>query len=104
MIFFKADGRLENKLFQYAFLQTIRRNNENIVVFGFDELKNVFDNLDCIVIYKPKNRYLRALVIRFFSKILISFLNILSFCRIISSVEVKHDIVFGKYLREITEY
>lgn len=104
MIFFIANGRLGNQIFQYAFLQTIRRGQEKIVVIGFDELKYVFEGLDCLVIPKPNNRYLKALFNRLCFKIFIPFLNILSSCKIISSVEVKRDIVFGKYLREVTEY
>jgi hypothetical protein len=48
MIFFWADGRLGNQLFQYAFLQTIRRGKEWIIVTGFDELKTVFDAVNVI--------------------------------------------------------
>jgi len=41
MIFFKAQGRLGNQIFQYAFLQSKKRKREKIFSVGFDELLDV---------------------------------------------------------------
>ena len=63
MIFFFADGRLGNQIFQYAFLKSIQKNNEKIIVSGFEELKEVFEINDLVNINK-KNKYLRFLLYR----------------------------------------
>ena len=43
MIIFLADVRLGKQIFQYFFLKTIRKNNEKIIVYGFEDLKEVFE-------------------------------------------------------------
>lgn len=46
MIVFIESGRLGNQLFQYAALRTLCREDEKLVLFGFDALRNAFDNPD----------------------------------------------------------
>lgn len=43
MIIFIGDGRLGNQLFQYAFLNTIAKKNEKIVVVNMEQLIEIFD-------------------------------------------------------------
>jgi hypothetical protein len=43
MIIFFADGRLGNQIFQYAFLNTIAKENELIVSTDMKQLSNTFD-------------------------------------------------------------
>lgn len=104
MILFIAEGRLGNQLFQYAFLQTIRRGNEKIFVYGFDELVEVFDNVECVVLKRPRNRLLRGILNRFIYKLVRPLLNTISSVKLFDSIEVEYDYVLGKYRREKTSF
>jgi len=97
MILFLADGRLGNQLFQYAFLKTIQKNNEKIMVSGFEELNDVFE-IEGIVNINKKNRILKF----FLYKLINPILNFLSNINALSSVAVNHENVLGEYRREST--
>lgn len=97
MIIFIANGRLGNQIFQYQFLKTVQKNNEALVVSGFTDLQNVFEINDIINLDK-KNRWLRAFSLRVLQRIFI----FLSNKKLISSIEVKHKQIFGKYFTEST--
>lgn len=100
MILFFADGRLGNQIFQYAFLNTIaKKNDEQIIVSGFEELKEVFEINDIINLNK-KNRWLRV----FLHRICKPIFCFLSNKKIISSISVNHEHVMEKYRREMTTY
>jgi len=99
MIFFISEGRFGNQIFQYMFLKSIQEKDEKIVIFGFDELKQVFD-VDDIIHIKSKNRYIRYLVY----KVLKPMINFLADKKLITSIAVNHEIVFDKYQRETTTY
>lgn len=43
MIFMVEEGSLGNQLFQYLALERARKDNEKIILFGFDQLKATFD-------------------------------------------------------------
>ena len=43
MIFFLADGRLGNQLFQYSFLNTIAKENEKILTINMEQFIDKFD-------------------------------------------------------------
>ena len=43
MIFFLADGRLGNQIFQFAFLKTIAKKNETIFCVNMKKLFETFD-------------------------------------------------------------
>ena len=43
MLIFFADGRLGNQIFQYAFLKTIAKKNETLIICNFDSIIDVFD-------------------------------------------------------------
>ena len=99
MILFLADGRLGNQLFQYAFVKTIQKNNETIIVSGFEDLLEVFEVNDFIV-WNKKNKWKR----RFLFRIVKPVLCFLSSTYIISSIQVNKEKVLDKYRRESTEY
>ena len=99
MKIFLADGRLGNQIFQYAFLKTIQKNNEKIIVSGFEDLKEVFEIDDFININK-NNRLLRFILFRICGPIL----YFLSDKKIISSIVIKHESISNNYSRESTTY
>lgn len=70
MIIFVADGRLGNQLFQYAFLNTIAKNNEKIICLNMNELVNGFeiDNKNFININVDK--YILLIIRKFLLPIL----------------------------------
>ena len=88
MIFFIADGRLGNQIFQYAFLRTIGNN---------DEILEVFDGVEVLNINR-KLRVLRGLVYRIIKPIV----HFLGKVRLITLIKVNHEIVLEKYIRETT--
>ncbi len=98
MIFFEASGRLGNQIFQYAFLKSLRENNEKIIVRDFFEFKEVFDNKDVINL-NTKVWYIR----KFVKKILSPLVKKLADKNIISRVSVCHENIDG-FPRESTEY
>ena len=99
MIIFLADGRLGNQIFQYTFLKTIQKNNEKIIVSGFEELKEVFEINDIVYLNK-KNKWLRT----FLNRIIKPILYYLSQIKIISSIAINHETILEKYRREITTF
>lgn len=99
MIIFFSEGRLGNQLFQYAFLKTIQKENERIVVFGFDEFLNVFDVFDDTLVNIPKKKY----ITRAYYKIIRPILYKTADLKIISKIQVKYE-YFGQYRRESTEF
>jgi len=99
MIFFISEGRFGNQIFQYMFLKSIQESNEKIIVFGFDELKQVFD-VDDFIDINSKNRYIRYLVYQ----IIKPFLNLLANKKVITSISVNNERVLDKYRRETTNY
>lgn len=99
MMIFLADGRLGNQIFQYVFLKTIQKNNERIVVSGMEDLKKVFE-IDNIINFNKKNRWIRAFLFRVCKPIL----YFLSDKRIISSISVNREKILDKYTRETTSF
>ena len=99
MIIFLAEGRLGNQIFQYVFLKTIQKNDEKIIVSGFEDLKEVFE-IDDIVFLNKKNRWIRAFLFRVCKPIF----YFLADKNIISSISVNHEKVLEKYRRESTTF
>jgi len=99
MIIFLADGRFGNQLFQYMFLKSVKKENEKIIVSGFDDLVEVFEVNDIINIRK-KNKYVRFLMYKILQKLL----NYLSNKNFISSIEIKRQIILHKYTRETIQW
>jgi hypothetical protein len=101
LIIFLASGRLGNQIFQYVFLKTIQKNNEKIVIVGFDDLLKIFDLNDDILINIPKNNiWIRRITYKCIKPILCKF----SILKIINSINVKHEKILNNYRRETTEY
>lgn len=99
MLLFSAEGRLGNQIFQYAFLKKIRKNNEKIIISGFEELLEVFD-IDDIINLNKKNRWIRILL----SKLIEPMLIFLSKREIISSISISYEKILDIYQRENTTY
>ena len=99
MIIFLADGRLGNQIFQYVFLKTIQKNDEKIVVSGFEDLLEVFE-IDDVVKLNKKNRWIRDFLFRICKPIL----TFLSDKKVISSIMVNHQEVLKNYRRESTTH
>lgn len=98
MIIFFSEGRFGNQIFQYAFLKTIQQHNEKIIVFGFREIKNVFENVEVI------NLSCKDRIIKYVLKPILRFL-----CRInlISSISVTFEninVMGHNYNRETTSF
>jgi hypothetical protein len=102
MKIFLAEGRLGNQLFQYAFLKTIAKKNELIIVFGFQELKQTFNLAKSNFIIINNKNIITKITIKFILK---PVFNLLSKLRIISSLSVIHEkILDNKYRRETTDF
>ncbi|MCX7999565.1 MAG: alpha-1,2-fucosyltransferase, partial [Leptospiraceae bacterium] len=104
MIFFIASGRLGNQLFQYAFLQTIKKEREKIVVYGFDELLEVFDGLQDIFPVRAKSKISKFLLYQFIKRFVKPFIYFLVDIKVISSLQVDYEYLLEKYRREKTSY
>jgi hypothetical protein len=99
LIFFNAEGRFGNQLFQYAFLKNVQNKNELIITTGFDDLFEVFEDIDLIRIFKRK-RYLQI----FASRAIKYIFNFLSRYQLINTVKVIREPVLKKYTRESVAY
>ena len=95
MKLFLAEGRLGNQIFQYVFLKTIQRNNEKIIVSGFEDLQEVFE-IDDIVNLNKKNRWIRAFLFRIIKPTML----FLSQKKVINSISINHEKILNKYRRE----
>lgn len=99
MKIFLADGRLGNQIFQYVFLKTIKKNDEKIIVSGFEDLKEVFEINDVINLNK-ENRWIRKFIFSFCKPIF----YFLSDKKIISSIKINHEQISNEYKRESTSF
>lgn len=100
MIIFLAapQASIGSQLFQYSFVKTLQKNNEKIVLVGFEQLKTLFKNIDYINI--SYNYVLIKILFYVFQPLLI----FLSDKKIISSVQVVHEKILIKYKRETTSF
>lgn len=88
MLIFLADGRLGNQIFQYMFLKTISKKNEQIICFKMKMFFESFD-FDKHGIWHSSNRYICFL----FRKIIVPLLlRPLCKVRIINYIKQKRDI------------
>lgn len=99
LLIFFAEGRLGNQLFQYMFLKTIQHRNEPILVNGFDDLKEVFENSDYLYL-SNKNKVFRNI----WKRLLKPIIKGLSKLNIISTINVRTDIIGNGYIRESDSY
>lgn len=98
MLIFFAKGRLGNQLFQYAFLDTIKHKDEEMVVIGLDEVKTYFEGAAFINI-SQRTRIARIV----FGLVLRRLLDIAGALKIISTIHVDTEVVRGVQ-REKTTY
>lgn len=54
VIFFIRSGRLGNQLFQYFGLASMRRANEHLILYGFDDLRTTFDGVEATIIRRSR--------------------------------------------------
>jgi len=87
MLFFFADGRLGNQIFQYAFLKTIAKKDETLMIYDFDSIIDVFDVPRRKTFIIKKRRYLRVIL----KLIARPFLILLSKIRLISLIRQDVD-------------
>ena len=91
MLIFFSDGRLGNQIFQYAFLKTIAKKNEILIIYNFDSIIDVFDVPRRKTIIIKRKKYLGInlkLIIR-------PFLVLLSRIRLISLIQQDVDYYNG---------
>ncbi len=91
MLIFFADGRLGNQIFQYAFLKTIAKKNETLIIYNFDSIIDVFDILRRKKPIIKRRRYLGIT----FKLIVRPFLILLSKIRLISLIQQDDDNLDG---------
>lgn len=94
MIFFFPEGRLGNQIFQYLALKKIAKKGELAVVFGFDELNEVFQ-LDGII-RVPR----RGKVPKLLSVFMYRFFRFAGIVKLINVAYVEKERVSNGYLRE----
>lgn len=99
MIFFLADGQLGNQIFQYTFLKSIQKNNEFIVVSGFEALDNVFETKNVIFLHNKSNWHKRLR-----NRLIKPFLDFLSNSKLISTISINREEILSLYDRETTSY
>ncbi|MDH5560819.1 MAG: alpha-1,2-fucosyltransferase [Deltaproteobacteria bacterium] len=99
MIVFFAGGRLGNQIFQYVFLKTIQKDNEILVVSGFEDLTEVF-KIDDFIVINQNNRWMRGLLKKLINIVLI----FLSDMRIVSSISQNYEKILRDFQRGSTTY
>jgi len=99
MLLFSAQGQLGNQIFQYLFLKTIQKNNEKLVLSGFNNLQEVFAVSEFLHI--DRNSRLKKVILYRLIEPLLSFL---ADKKIISSIDINHEDVLQGYIRESTTY
>jgi len=92
MLIFFATGRLGNQIFQYAFLKTIAKKDETLMIYDFNSIIDVFDVPRRKTFIIKKRRYLRGIL----KLIARPFLILLSKLRLISLIRQNYD-NFGGY-------
>ncbi len=91
-------------MFQYAFLRAIQKNNERIIVVGFYELLEAFNNIDANLInISSRNKFFRKIINKITYKVLNPIFAYIADKKIISSISVDYDYI-GEYKRELDTY
>ncbi|MGL1935254.1 MAG: alpha-1,2-fucosyltransferase [Fibrobacterales bacterium] len=103
MVFYKADGRFGNQLFQYSFLKTIANKNELIFTMGFDECAGVFESIE-IINAEKKNNILGKVYYKLLNKVFYPLLKFFAGYKIISSIKIDHEIVNEVHKRECKSF
>jgi len=79
MILFLSDGRLGNQLFQYAFLNTIAKDNEKIIVVNMEQFIDTIDIKNPNFRHKKLGRYTMFFVKKIFKPYILKALVSLKF-------------------------
>ncbi|MEI8232352.1 MAG: alpha-1,2-fucosyltransferase [bacterium] len=90
MIIFFAEGRLGNQLFEYSFLQTIKKKGEVLLTSGLEEVKKYFDH-DNFTNISRSVRFTRILMYEILKRII----SLLSSYKVISTLSVVREVVNG---------
>lgn len=98
MIFYFAKGQLGNQIFQYMFLKSIQKNNETLIVSGFEDLQEVFEIKDIANLDK-RLKSTKTLV-----NINRRILAALSAIKVINGIQIIHDMTSESVSRETTRY
>jgi Glycosyl transferase family 11 len=85
MLIFSESGRLGNQIFQYVALRTLCKENETLLLLGFNELQSTFTNLNAQVINENTHRLERAIYYRLYPR-----LQFLAQKRIITTINEDH--------------
>jgi len=101
LIVFFGNGRLGNQIFQYLFIKKVRKEEEKAIVFGFKDLREVFEINDITIVGIPEqNKTIK--IIQY--KIIMPLFRLLGCMRLINIVSVDHKTVKNKYRLEIPSY
>jgi len=87
MIIFRESGRLGNQLFQYAALRTLCKENEKLVLLGFEDLQAVFSGINAKLVNMNGSKIERV----FYRQIYKNF-DYLSQKNVITRIHEPHDI------------
>jgi hypothetical protein len=74
MLFFLADGRLGNQIFQYSFLKSVAKKNELIISTSMNQLSKLFDLDNNNFKQIPTNKYIYILLKKIIKPYFIDFL------------------------------
>jgi hypothetical protein len=67
MLIFQESGRLGNQIFQYVALRSLCRDNEVLLLLGFNELESVFDGINAKIINADSLKLDRVLYSRLYA-------------------------------------
>lgn len=82
MILFREYGRLGNQIFQYAALRTLCKDNEKLILLGFEDFQSVFSGVNARLVNRNSPRFEKSLYYRFYNR-----LDILSRAHIIARIK-----------------
>ncbi len=85
-----AGSRLGNQIFQYAFIKSLAKQDESIIVSGFEHLIEIFEIQDVKNI-PQHNKLVKGFMFRVISPIL----NFLGLLGLISTIDVNYEFVKG---------
>ena len=69
MLIFGESGRLGNQIFQYAALRSLCKENETLLLLGFNELESVFDGINANIINLNSPKLERSLYYKVYPRL-----------------------------------
>lgn len=95
MLVFISEGRLGNQIFQYAFLKTLAGCNNKIFVLGFDELREIFNNVDVVGFeFRNKHKDIEEIISHLY-RVIREFQKLMLKSNLVSVVYVEHESING---------